>query len=137
MAGGASVQTLRAFLRDERAAAARYRRALPLFADRVETDELSACLASHERRITTLEGRIREMGAAPEIEDEDEDEDGDGDGDEVIGKLEESEDRALKHYLDDVCKLDGDTRRLIAREVLPEQVRTYDSLADLRLSHFE
>ena len=43
----------------------------------------------------------------------------------------------LKHYLDDVCKLDVDTRRLIAREVLPEQVRTYDSLADLRLLHLD
>ncbi|MES1207208.1 MAG: hypothetical protein ABUS79_14825, partial [Pseudomonadota bacterium] len=128
-------QTLRSFLRDERAAAARYRRALPLFTDRTESDELSACLASHERRIETLAARIRQMGADPEIEDEDEDEDEDGDGDEVIGRLGESEDRALKHYLDDVCRLDLDTRRLIAREVLPEQVRTYDSLADLRLLH--
>jgi len=131
--GGASVQTLRSFLRDERAAAARYRRALPLFTDRSETDELSACLASHERRIETLEERIRQMGADPGIEDEDEDEDEDGDGDGAIGLLEESEDRGLRHYLEDVCKLDGETRRLIAREVLPEQVRTYDSLADLRL----
>ncbi len=64
MAGGASVQTLRAFLRDERAAAARYRRALPLFTDRAETDELRACLASHERRIETLVGRIRQMGGS-------------------------------------------------------------------------
>ncbi|HSS40065.1 MAG TPA: hypothetical protein VLT58_14960 [Polyangia bacterium] len=137
MAGGASVQTLRSFLRDERAAAAGYRRALPLFVDQAETDELTACLASHERRIATLEGRIREMGADPEIEDQDEDGDGDGDGDELIGRLEEREDRALKHYLDDVCKLDVDTRRLIAREVLPEQVRTYDSLADMRLLHHD
>ncbi|HVY38793.1 MAG TPA: hypothetical protein VHM31_12695 [Polyangia bacterium] len=50
--------------------------------------------------------------------------------------LEESEDRGLRRYLEGVCRLDLDTRRLIAREVLPEQVRTYDSLADLRLLHF-
>ncbi len=137
MAGGASVQTLRSFLRDERAAAARYRRALPLFVDQAELEELTACLASHERRIATLEDRIREMGADPEIEDQDEDVDEDGDGGELIGRLGESEDRALKHYLDDVCKLDVDTRRLIAREVLPEQVRTYDSLADLGLLHLD
>ncbi|MFL5308166.1 MAG: hypothetical protein ACJ8F1_23325 [Polyangia bacterium] len=137
MAGGASVQTLRSFLRDERAAAIRYRRALPLFGESAETDELKACLASHERRIDTLEGRIRQMGADPDAEIEDEEEDEDEDGDQVIGRLEESEDRALKHYLDDVCKLDVDTRRLIAREVLPEQVRTYDSLADLRLLHLD
>ncbi|MES1205622.1 MAG: hypothetical protein ABUS79_06755 [Pseudomonadota bacterium] len=78
------------------------------------------------------------MGADPEIDDEDEDDDdGDDEGDEVIERLEESEDRALKHYLEDVCKLDLDTRRLIAREILPEQVRTYDSLADLRLLHLD
>jgi hypothetical protein len=136
MAGGASVQTLRSFLRDERAAAARYRWALPLFTDRSETDELKACLASHERRIETLQDRIRQMGADPRIEDRDEDGDGDGDGDDAIGVLEESEDRGLRHYLEGVCRLDLDTRRLIAREVLPEQVRTYDSLADLRLLHF-
>ncbi len=134
MAGGASVQPLRSFRRDERAAAARYRRALPLFTDRAETDELRACLASHERRIETLVGRIRQMGE--QLEGEDEDEHGDGDGDrDAIGLLEESEDRGLRHYLEGVCRLDLDTRRLIAREVLPEQVRTYDSLADLRLLH--
>ncbi len=138
MTGGASLRTLRAFLRDERTAAARYRRALPQFADRAETDELNACLASHERSIATLEARIRQMGADPDAEpDEDAggpsaDQDGYG---QIVAVLEDSEDRALKHYLDDVCKLDAETRRLIAREVLPEQVRTYDWMADLRLSH--
>jgi hypothetical protein len=135
MPGGASLQTLRSFLQDERAAAARYRRALAQFADRAETEELSGCLASHERRIETLERRIREMGADPGSGDEDDDDHEDEDGYcRVMEGLEESEDRALKHYLDDVCKLDGDTRRLIAREILPEQVRTYDSVTDLRLA---
>jgi hypothetical protein len=54
--------------------------------------------------------------------------------DAAIMALEASEDRGLKHYLDDVCKLDRDTRTLVAREILPEQVRTYDSLADLKLT---
>ena len=53
--------------------------------------------------------------------------------DAAIMALEASEDRGLKHYLDDVCKLDRDTRTLVAREILPEQVRTYDSLTDLKL----
>lgn len=134
MPGAASVRTLRSFLDDERAAAGRYRRALSAFSDRGATDELNACLASHERRIQTLERRIREMGADPHSDGR---QDPELDWDRpsgVIAVLEESEDRALKHYLDDVCKLDGDTRRLIAREVLPEQVRTYDWVADLRLS---
>ena len=55
-------------------------------------------------------------------------------GDAAIRALEASEDRGLKHYLDDVCKLDHDTRNLVAREILPEQVRTYDSLSDLKLT---
>ncbi len=134
MPGRDSLQTLRSFLRDERAAAARYRRALAEFSDRAEADELNACLASHERRIETLERRVREMGADPGTEDDDAGADAGAHGDGLIGELEASEDRALKHYLDDVCKLDGETRRLIAREVLPEQVRTYDSAADLRLA---
>jgi len=136
MPGAASLQTLRSFLRDERAAAARYRRALAEFSDRAETDELNACLASHERRIATLAGRIREMGADPDLAPaaQADNEDWTDGHSGVMAVLEASEDRALKHYLDDVCKLDGDTRRLIAREVLPEQVRTYDSLADLRLA---
>ncbi|HXJ21178.1 MAG TPA: hypothetical protein VMT03_13180 [Polyangia bacterium] len=138
MAVEASVRTLRAFLKDEREAASRYRRALPRFTDRAETDELNACLASHERRIATLEGWIRRMGGPQTGDgDEDGDEDEEGDGGDAIRALEESEDRSLKHYLDDVGKLDGDTRRLVAREILPEQVRTYDWVNDLRLNRLD
>jgi hypothetical protein len=137
MAVEASVRTLRAFLKDEREAAVRYRRALPRFTDRAKTDELNACLASHERRIATLEGWIRRMGAETGDGDEDEDDHEDEDGGDAIRALEESEDRSLKHYLDDVGKLDGDTRRLVAREILPEQVRTYDWVNDLRLTRLD
>jgi hypothetical protein len=133
MSGAASVQTLIGFLRDELTAAESYRRALPRFEDAPDGEELRACLASHERRITTLEQRIRDLGGDPG---------GEGSaavelpliGDDAISALEEREDRGLKHYLDDVCKLDRDTRRLVAREILPEQVRTYDSLSDLKLT---
>jgi hypothetical protein len=143
----ASIRTLIAFLHDELATVASYRRALPGFAEAPDGDELRACLASHERRIATLEQRIRFLGGDPnEEEEEDEVEDasvttpstGMGAGgeaaDAAITTLEASEDRGLKHYLDDVCKLDRDTRSLVAREILPEQVRTYDSLTDLKLT---
>jgi hypothetical protein len=131
----ASIRTLLAFLHEELATVVGYRRALSRFSDAQGADELRACLASHERRIATLEQRIRFLGGDP-------DEDappipapalGVGD-DAAIAALEESEDRGLKHYLDDVCKLDRDTRTLVAREILPEQVRTYDSLSDLKLT---
>ena len=142
----ASIRTLIAFLREELATVASYRRALPGFADAPDGDELRACLASHERRIATLEQRIRFLGGDPNAE-EDEDHEGgaaalsapglavgDDAADAAITALEASEDRGLKHYLDDVCKLDRDTRSLVAREILPEQVRTYDSLSDLKLT---
>ena len=136
----ASIRTLIAFLRDELATVASYRRALPRFSDAPDADELRACLASHERRIATLEQRIRFLGGDPNEEDDDASSGtvsapalGVG-GDAAIAALEASEDRGLKHYLDDVCKLDRDTRSLVAREILPEQVRTYDSLTDLRLT---
>ena len=132
----ASIRTLIAFLREELATVVGYRRALSRFSDVASADELRACLASHERRIATLEQRIRFLGGDPDAEDA-----GTipapalGVGDDAaIAALEESEDRGLKHYLDDVCKLDRDTRTLVAREILPEQVRTYDSLSDLKLT---
>jgi hypothetical protein len=139
----ASIRTLIAFLREELATVASYRRALPRFAEAPDGDELRACLASHERRIATLEQRIRFLGGDPNGEEDDEAAPavsgsgtgvGDDAADAAITALEASEDRGLKHYLDDVCKLDRDTRSLVAREILPEQVRTYDSLTDLKLT---
>jgi hypothetical protein len=139
----ASIRTLIAFLREELATVGSYRRALPRFAEAPDGDELRACLASHERRIETLERRIRFLGGDPNAKEDDQvapavSIPGLGSGDEAadaaIAALEASEDRGLKHYLDDVCKLDRDTRSLVAREILPEQVRTYDSLTDLKLT---
>ena len=139
----ASIRTLIAFLHDELATVASYRRALPGFAEAPDGDELRACLASHERRVATLEQRIRFLGGDPSEEEDDDPSvtipsPGLGVGvdtsDAAITALEASEDRGLKHYLDDVCKLDRDTRSLVAREILPEQVRTYDSLTDLKLT---
>jgi hypothetical protein len=141
----ASIRTLIAFLHDELATVASYRRALPGFAEAPDGDELRACLASHERRIATLEQRIRFLGGDPNEQDEEEEDHtvttllpglgvGGDAADAAITALEASEDRGLKHYLDDVCKLDRDTRSLVAREILPEQVRTYDSLTDLKLT---
>ncbi len=142
----ASIKTLIAFLHEELAAVASYRRALPRFADAADAEELQANLASHERRIAALEQRIRFLGGDPNepLEPADELEAAEtwpgapgalgAGGDAAIDALEASEDRGLKHYLDDVCKLDRDTRTMVAREILPEQVRTYDSLADLKLT---
>src|SRR4051812_49860929 len=64
----ASIRTLIAFLHDELATVASYRRALPGFAEAPDGDELRACLASHERRIATLAQRIRFLGGGPNQE---------------------------------------------------------------------
>jgi len=50
-----------------------------------------------------------------------------------LASHEEGEDRGLERYLHDVGKLDQDSRRIVGREILPEQVRTHDWLSDLKL----
>jgi hypothetical protein len=142
-----SLQTLNSFLRGEIAAVEAYRRTLAGLERTVAGlehlepgDELRACLASHERRVTRLRRRILDVGGVP----------AEGSapsaafarpvqagavagGEDAISVLEEGEDRVLEQYLDDVCKLDRDSRRIVAREILPEQVRTHDSLSDMKL----
>jgi hypothetical protein len=136
---GASIRTLNSFLRGEIAAVASYRLALRHLEQRDTEDELRACLASHERRVARLRRRITDLGGAP----------AEGPGlwaaftaaaqggaprdAAAIAALEEGEDRGLERYLHDVGKLDRDSRRIVAHEILPEQVRTHDSLSDLKL----
>ena len=138
---GASIRTLNSFLRGEIAAVASYRWALAHVVDRRTEAELRACLASHERRVARLRRRITDLGGAPA--------EGPGlwaafagaagtregaPGDAAaIAALEEGEDRGLERYLHDVGKLDQDSRRIVGREILPEQVRTHDWLSDLKL----
>jgi demethoxyubiquinone hydroxylase (CLK1/Coq7/Cat5 family) len=137
-----SINTLNSFLRGEIAAVETYRHALARLQETANEAELRACLASHERRVAALSHQIRELGGHPAERS--------GPwgafarlfeagaaalGDEAaIAVLEEGEDHGLKLYLDDVCKLDRESRKHIEREVLPEQVRTHDSLSDLKLT---
>lgn len=137
-----SVDTMNELLRGELEAVECYERALGRIAGCAEEGELRDCLISHRRRVAALRRRIIELGGTPAVQS------GawgafaqlfDGEraafGDDVaIAVLEEGEDRGLKHYLDAVGKLDRDTRRLVAKEILPEQVRTHDSLSDLKLA---
>jgi hypothetical protein len=137
-----SIQTLNAFLRGEIAAVETYRKALERLQSRDTEEELRACLASHERRVEALARQIRALGGEPA-----EDSGAWGAfarlaeagaaaiGDEAaIALLEEGEDHGLKLYLDDVGKLDRDTRKQIEREILPEQIRTHGSMSDLKLA---
>ena len=145
-----TVSTLNSFLREEIAAVDAYRRALRRLDWSDRPEELTACLRSHLRRVDTLQGQVLELGGTPVQSpgvlggifsgrldggrgqaDEQGDEAEDA---ATISALEEGEDHGLKHYLDDVSKLDLESRRLIEREILPEQMRTHDSLSDLRFN---
>jgi hypothetical protein len=130
-----SLPTLNTFLRGEIAAVETYRRALARMAECDEVDDLRACLASHERRVERLRDRVEDLGGVPAKLPAPEPmvfADGkDAGNEDTIARLEQGEDRGLKLYLDDVGKLDADSRLLVAREILPEQVRTHDFVAEL------
>jgi hypothetical protein len=137
-----SIQTLNAFLRGEIAAVATYRHALHRLERREREPHLRACMASHERRVQALRRQVRNLGGHPaetsgpwgafaRLVDDASLNIGD---DDAISLLEEGEDHGLKVYLDEVCKLDPDTRRQIELDVLPEQIWTHDSLSELKLA---
>jgi hypothetical protein len=134
MARARSLPTLNSFLRGEIAAVEVYRCALARMGEHGE--DLRPCLASHERRVAMLRDRVEDLGGIPAEEPEPWDTlpiDEAGDDEATLTALEQGEDRGLKHYLDDVCKLDADSRRIVAREILPEQVRTHGCVSDLKL----
>ncbi|HET6279992.1 MAG TPA: ferritin-like domain-containing protein [Polyangia bacterium] len=137
-----SIDTLNEFLRGEIAAVDTYKQALRQLQYNDSSDDLRDCLASHQRRVETLRKQIVQLGGIPAVAS------GawatfarlfEGDvaalGDAAaITALEEGEDRGLQLYLEDVCKLDRATRKLVEREILPEQLRTHDFLSDLKLT---
>jgi hypothetical protein len=140
-----SINTLNSFLRDEIAAVEIYRQALRRLQSEESIDEVRACMRSHEKRVATLSLQVRQLGGAPAQRPTvwdafagllDPEALGTNDG-AAIAALEETEDHGLKLYLDDVSKLDRESRKLIEREVLPEQMRTHDSLSDLKLTYPE
>ena len=138
---GGSIRTLNSFLRGEMAAVASYRLALGNLEHHGTEAELRECLASHERRVARLRRRITDLGGAPAEGSElwgpfagpAAARDGAPHDAAAIAALEAGEDQGLERYLHDVGKLDRDSRQIVARESLPEQVRTHDSLSDLKL----
>ena len=145
MSRESSIETLNSFLRGEMAAVETYKQALRRLRGTENEPELRGCLASHERRVEVLRQQIFELGGEPAsssgpwgafarlVE---------GSAAALgsaaaIGALEEGEDHGLKQYLDDVGKLDREPRKRVERDVLPDQVRTHDSLSDLKLALHE
>lgn len=132
-----SIDTLNDFLGGEIAAVETYLRALGRLGRHEKEPALRACMASHERRVEVLRRCVSVLGGEPAELPGQWGPDGGvrifGDGEAAITQLEEGEDRGLEMYLHDVCKLDRASRLEIEREILPEQIRTHDSLNELRL----
>jgi demethoxyubiquinone hydroxylase (CLK1/Coq7/Cat5 family) len=138
-----SINTLNSFLRGEIAAVETYRQALKQMAGSDKSDELRDCLRSHEKRVATLRQQILNLGGHPAESSgawgtfsrlfEGAAAFAMGDN-AAIAVLEEGEDHGLKLYLEDVAKLDRESRKVVEREILPEQMRTHDSLSDLKLT---
>jgi len=136
-----SIQTLNSFLRGEISAVETYREALARLASHDKEQALRACLASHERRVEVLRGQIRGLGGEPVAAAR---EPGPfarlGEGSavlldsDVVSLLEEGEDQGLELYLEDVGKLDHETRKQIERDILPEQIWTHDWMSELKLT---
>jgi hypothetical protein len=53
----------------------------------------------------------------------------------AIAALEEGEDHGRDDYKRDVNKLDGESRRIVETQILPEQERTHRTLSTLKHTH--
>lgn len=130
------VKTLNTFLKNELAAVETYSQCL----DKADTPDISSSLSalqeSHRKRAERLRERIRSMGGEPTessgawgsvsklLEG----------GSKLFGEksavstLEEGEDRGRDAYKRDVEKLSPENRRFIEEEIMPEQLRSHDTM---------
>lgn len=135
-----SVSTLNSFLRGEISAVETYRQALDKVDDAPVRSTLAECLESHQRRVSLITSRIRNLGGQPStasgvwgvfakaIE---------GSAKMLgtkpaVSALEQGEDHGRDDYRRDIDQLDSESRRLIEMQVLPEQERTHRALSQLK-----
>jgi demethoxyubiquinone hydroxylase (CLK1/Coq7/Cat5 family) len=134
-----SIDTLNSFLRGEISATETYRQAIAHF-EKQPILELDHCLRSHQQRVEALRSRIRHLGGTPS--------EGSGawgafaqlvqGGATMLGRsaaiaaLEQGEDQGRDDYKNNLDKLDPDSRRFIESEILPEEVRTHQTLSRLK-----
>lgn len=135
-----TVEELNALLRDELVAIETYELALAGRSTFSGKTELSRCQRSHEKRAEILREQIQLVGGTPIttagvrgivariIE-----------GGAVaisetmaIRALEEWEDVGLKDYVERAEELDPPARKVVTSELLPEQVKTYGVMHDLK-----
>jgi demethoxyubiquinone hydroxylase (CLK1/Coq7/Cat5 family) len=135
-----AIDVLNSFLRGEISAVETYRQALEKVEQSTVRAQLEECLRSHELRVEVLQRRVQALGGAANS--------GSGvwgifakvvqGGADVLGEkvaiaaLEEGEDHGRDDYKRDIDKLDGESRRIIEAQVLPEQERTHRTLSTLK-----
>jgi uncharacterized protein (TIGR02284 family) len=135
-----AIDVLNSFLRGEISAVETYRQAIDKVEKPTVRTQLEDCLRSHELRVDVLKRRVQALGGEP-----DEDSGIWGvfakiiqGGADVLGEraaisaLEEGEDHGRDDYKRDVAKLDGESRRIVESQVLPEQERTHRTLSTLK-----
>jgi demethoxyubiquinone hydroxylase (CLK1/Coq7/Cat5 family) len=135
-----TIDTLNSFLRGEISATETYRQAIEKLRDKPEASTLSDCLRSHEQRVSLLRNEIRRRGGEPAQ--------GSGTwgafaklvegGAKVFGAkaaiaaLEEGEDHGRDDYKRDTPKLEPDARDFIQQQIVPEQLRTHQTMSTLK-----
>ncbi|AUX40208.1 ferritin [Sorangium cellulosum] len=136
-----SIEQLKSFCRGEIAAVETYRQAIAATNEEWLAQELQRNLASHEARVTMLRRRIEELGGDPPASS------GPwgafakvvegtavaiGGPKAALSALVEGEDHGLKDYRDDLEELDCESHVLVRDVILPQQVSTLRTLADLK-----
>ena len=135
-----TIDTLNSFLRGEISAVETYRQAIEKLSDQPEASTLEDCLSSHERRVSLLETEIRRRGGEP----------AEGSGPwgalvqlieggaklfgtkAAVAALEEGEDHGRDDYKRDAPKLEPDARSFVQQQLLPEQLRTHQTMSSLK-----
>ncbi len=133
-----SIGTLNACLRGELSAADTFDQTIARFGSDAPAELLSA-VVSHRRRAVKLADRIRDLGGTPAVES----------GlwrsftrlvegrprtfgrSSALSALQEGEDRGVTQYRERLAGLDPQSRRLVEAEILPEQLRSHDTIRSL------
>jgi uncharacterized protein (TIGR02284 family) len=134
------IDQLNSYLKGERSAVETYEQAIEKMDDHGVRMQLQQLRDSHQTRVQKLVQRISMLGGEPA------DDSGiwgafaklvEG-GAQVFGKnaaiatLEEGEDHGKKDYARDLDKLTPATRQFVQSELVPEQMRTHDSMSALK-----
>ena len=135
-----NIDQLNSFLRGERSAVEAYRKALGKIDDGPISEQLQACMESHQKRVEALTARIATLGGKPSetsgpwgamtgaiadtaaIFSEKA----------AIAALESGEDHGLHDYQRDIPNLSVDLRGLVISELLPAQEFTHARMSELK-----